>query len=120
MFHLKIIVLAVLMLFCAGSAQAQRVTDAYACGFAKVKLTSGQSTFVRVRAGPGRKFPQIDKLRSGQIVYICNGGGGWSNIFYSDPDGPCGSPSESGLNVHKAQTCRSGWMEEKYVDVISG
>lgn len=113
-------VLAVLVLLCAGSGMAQNTSNFYTCNSAKVELTSGQGNSVAVRVGPGHRFREIDKLGSGHRVYICDEQGDWFEIFYSGSDAPCGSSSDSGLDVRKAKGCRSGWVEKKWINVISG
>ncbi len=118
--YLKVMVFVILMLFDAGLGTAQNLSSSYTCNFAKIKSSSEQRTFVAVRTGAGRSFREIDRLRSGQGVYICDEHGDWFKIFYSAPDGPCGSASKNGLDVRKAKECRSGWVEKRWIDVISG
>ncbi len=92
----------------------------YVCNFAKVKDHRDQRKYLLVRSGAGAQFRVIDQLRSGQEVYICDESGDWYQIFYSKPDGPCGSTSSNGLDVKIAGTCQSGWVKREWINVISG
>jgi uncharacterized protein YraI len=116
---LRLMMIFLLMLFAQSVGFAQNPSS-FSCNFAKVRVTSDMKAAVSVRTGAGMKFRQIAKLRAGQGVYICDESGGWFKVFYSKPGGPCGSTSESGLDVEKAKGCRSGWVEKRSIDVISG
>ena len=120
MMYLKVLVIALALLLHTGLATAQSASSSYTCNFAKVKISSGGPAHVSVRTGAGPKFQQIDTLDSGREVYICDESGDWFKIFYSGPDGPCGATSENGLDVQKTKGCKSGWVEKRWVDVISG
>jgi uncharacterized protein YraI len=120
MMYLKVVVLALALLLYTGPGTAQTASPSYTCNFAKVTLSSGGPAHVSVRTGAGSKFRQIDKLDRGREVYICDESGDWFKIFYSGPDGPCGGNSEDGLDVGKTKGCRSGWIEKRWIDVISG
>ena len=89
------------------------------CNFAKVNdyLDRG---YVTVRSGPGIEFRKIARLPSGRVVYTCDESRDWIEIFYSDPNGPCSPSFTNGLDMRKAVSCQSGWVEKKWIDVISG
>jgi len=53
-------------------------------------------------------------------MYICDEQGEWFKIFYAGKDGLCSQMSSNGLDVQKTKGCRSGWIEKKLIDVISG
>jgi hypothetical protein len=95
-------------------------STSYVCNFAKVKDHLEQRSYVLVLSGPGARFRKIDRLRSGREVYICDERGDWFKIFYSKPEGPCGPKFSNGLDVQRASDCQSGWVERKWVNVISG
>lgn len=103
-------------------AQSPRGTSStsYTCNFAKVRNYVEKGDYVTVRSGPGVKFKKIGQLHSGRGVYICDEEGDWFRVFYSSPNGPCGSTSSSGLDVQKTKACQSGWVKKKWIDVISG
>ncbi|MEP6622493.1 MAG: SH3 domain-containing protein, partial [bacterium] len=85
-----------------------------------VKDHSEEEDRLTVRSGAGSQFRKIDRLHSGRKVYICDERGGWFKIFYSNPQGPCGPTFSNGLGVHKTAGCKSGWVEQKWIEVISG
>lgn len=122
--YLRIAMLGLLIALWPTSTPAQNPSGnssaSYTCNFAKVKAHLEQGEYVAIRSGPGIQFKKIGRLPSGRGVYICDEEGGWFKIFYSAPDGPCGPTSSKGLDVQKTKGCHSGWVEEKWIDVISG
>jgi len=122
--YLQLLVLAMLIGVQQENAPAQSPSGAsgasYVCNFAKVKDHLEQGNYVTVRSGAGAQFRKIDRLHSGREVYICDERGDWFKIFYSDPNGPCGPTSSNGLDVQQTRGCKSGWVERKWIDVISG
>ncbi len=101
------------------TAQSANATpsDSYVCNFAKVHVHLAQNGFAIVRSGAGIRFRKVDRLRPGMGVYICDERGDWLKVFYS---GPCGPTAQGGLSVRKTRGCRSGWVEKRWIDVISG
>jgi hypothetical protein len=122
--HLRSVAVALLVMLHQKVALAQRpssdISGSYVCNFAKVKARPGSEDSVIVRSGAGKEFRKIDRLHSGSAVYICDEGGDWFKISYSSPNGPCDSTRIKGLDVQKAKGCRSGWVEKRLIDVISG
>jgi hypothetical protein len=122
--YLRLVVLALLMVLWPGNVPAQspsgRSSASYVCNLAKVKDHIEQGDYAAVRSGPGAQFRKTDRLRSGREVYICDERGDWFKVFYSGPNGPCGPTSSSGMDAKKTKGCRSGWIEKKWIDVISG
>ena len=89
------------------------------CNYAKVHGLKDAS-YLTVRSGPDKHFRKLDQLGDGAEVYICDENREWYKIFYSDSDGPCGTPSPNGLDSRKAAACKSGWAHRNWIDVISG
>ena len=122
--YLRLMALAILMALTLGNLPAQSPSGTssapYVCNYAKVKDHLQQGSYVTIRSGAGAQFKKIDRLHAGREVYICDERGDWFKIFYSDSNGPCGSTSSNGLDVQKAKGCQSGWVEKKWIDVISG
>jgi Bacterial SH3 domain len=120
---LNLIVLAVLFAMHQGGApvynsSVRPVADL--CNFAKVKNLK-QGHYLSVRSGPGVKYRKVDRLKPGAEVYICDERGGWLQIFYSSTsEGPCGKTHGDGLDPRKTTGCQSGWVNQKWIDVISG
>jgi hypothetical protein len=91
----------------------------YLCNFARVyHLETG--SYLSVRSGPSTRFSRIDRLTAGTAVYTCDEQGEWVKIFYGGPNTPCGSESGNGLDARRVATCKSGWLNRKWIDVISG
>ena len=91
----------------------------YFCNYAKVyRLEVG--SHLSVRSGPGERFSRIDRLEAGRSVYICDEHREWYKAFYGGLDSPCGSESTGGKDVRKVAACKSGWVNRKWIDVLSG
>ena len=92
----------------------------YTCNLAKVyKIQDGEH--LSVRSEPSKKSPRIDQLDPGRFVYICDETAGWYKVFYGSAASGCGPESPTtGLDVRKTRACKSGWVSDKWVDVISG
>ena len=89
------------------------------CNYAKVyHLNVG--SYLSVRSGPGESYPRIDRLEAGRSVYICDEHEEWYRIFYGGLDSPCGAESTGGLDVRNLGSCKSGWVNRKWINVISG
>ncbi len=56
----------------------------------------------------------------GGPVYVCDEQSDWLKIFYSDPEGPCGKESPGGLDVRRVTTCKSGWVKQEWIEILSG
>jgi len=89
------------------------------CNLATVyHLTAGG--FLTVRSGPSIKSSKIDQLPEGHVVYICDEQEQWFKIFYSGPKGTCGTASPNGMDARDVRACSSGWVDRKWVNVLSG
>jgi uncharacterized protein YgiM (DUF1202 family) len=89
------------------------------CNYAKVYHVKTGS-YLSVRSGPGVRFARVDRLQAGRTVYICDEHGEWYKVCYGGPDTPCGLESTGGLDVSKTVGCKSGWVDRKWIDVLSG
>ena len=45
--------------------------------------------FLAVKAGPGLRYPRIDKLYNGEQVYLCGYAGDWVGIVYTKTRQDC-------------------------------
>jgi hypothetical protein len=122
--YLRLAVLALPMVLLPVSVPAQspsgNASASYVCNLAQVKDHIGQGDYATVRSCPGAQFRKTDRLLSRRDVYICDEDGKWFKVFYSGPSRPCGQTFSNGLDVQKTKGCRSGWIEKKWIDVISG
>jgi hypothetical protein len=120
----QLAVLGLLMVLWRQSVPAQSPSGnssaSYVCNLARVKDHIGLGDYAAVRSGPGAQFRKTDRLLSGREVYVCDEHGEWLKVFYSGPNRPCGPTFSNGLDVQKTKGCRSGWIEKKWIDVISG
>ena len=91
----------------------------YLCNFAKVnKLASPYQ--LAIRSGPDPNAPRIDSLEVGAPIYICDYRQTWLKIYYGKKGEPCGRIEPNGIESRQVATCRSGWVRQDRVDVISG
>ncbi len=87
------------------------------CNFAQVRrIASGKRLIVRT--GPGVRHAPIDSLSSGRMIYICNEWGPWLGVVYSDSGALC---ARAGLwHPLSEASCRSGWVHQRWIEVLSG
>jgi hypothetical protein len=89
------------------------------CNYAKVyNLNSGE--FLLVREESNHNSQIIDKLYNGILVYICDEYGDFYNVFYGRKDGKCRDINKYGIIFNETGSCKSGWVEKKWIDVLSG
>lgn len=78
--------------------------------------------FLSVRSGPGGKYTEISRLASGTDIFICNERSPWLGVIYP-PDittVDCGTDAYVGEAKPYTGPCRSGWIHQKFVEVIAG
>ena len=106
----------------------QDPTDHSLCNLARADYLGLHDTEA-IRSQPSKKSPEIGQMRRGEIVYICNDtgrNGGWFQIFYKDKTHICGPVIKDGpvwkqgLPFENARTCASGWVPQKFINVLSG
>ena len=95
------------------------IRPTYGCNLSVVRwLRPGHRLLVR--RGPTIGHRVIARLDEGSRVYICNEGGGWYGIAFSSPSKPCGHQTFRSLDVRAAARCRSGWVRDKWIDILTG
>ena len=90
----------------------------YLCNYAKVYHLE-RGSHLSVRSGAGLRFAKVGSLSEGTFVYICDEHGDWFEVFYGS-DTPCGSEIADGIRRNKTSGCKSGWVNRKWIDVLSG
>ena len=73
-----------------------------------------------VRAKPKGDSPVVTRLQEGHIVYVCDQDGQWLNVYFGGVEGPCFRTYEDGLRFREARKCRSGWVRQEWVNILSG
>jgi len=74
--------------------------------------------FVAIRNGAGSKYRMKDKIRKNGIrVTICDSHGKWIGIVYGED---CGTSSPIAKKQPYKGQCKSGWVYEKFVELIAG
>jgi SH3-like domain-containing protein len=113
--------LAITMFGTQQSAQVPAPVTTYRgldlCNYAEVKPLQSAMHLI-VRSGPGKQFQKIDQLEGGAVVYTCDEHADWLKIYYAT--GPCSEVVPQGLDAKKAQMCKSGWVNRKWIEIISG
>ncbi len=86
------------------------------------RLDPKGDNFLSVRSGPHSKRQELDRLREGTSVIICEKRGRWLGIVYPAP----GTTTDCGLSSPRTKRspytgpCRSGWVFDRFVDVVAG
>ena len=83
-------------------------------------LNAAGDNFLAVRSGPGSKFAMIDKINTGDPVYICDQHGRWTGIVYTSGDQDCGVSSPVARRQPYSGPCKSGWVHQKYIRLLAG
>ncbi len=83
-------------------------------------LNASGDNFLAVRSGPGSKFAMIDKIHTGDPVYICDQHGRWIGIVYTSGDRDCGVSSPVARRQPYSGGCQSGWVHQKYIKLVAG
>jgi hypothetical protein len=79
--------------------------------------------YLSVRAAPGVRAREMDRLRSGQEVVICDdaGNGQWWGVVYTrNPHQDCRITRSVGQRRPYPGPCRSGWVSRRYIVSVAG
>ena len=104
------------------SDRARRITEILAstrCNLATAYRLAQQER-LKVRVRPSENSPVVARLEEGRIVYVCDESGDWLNIYFGGTEGPCFRTYEGGLKYPEAHKCKSGWVRQKWVNILSG
>ena len=91
----------------------------YLCNYAKVYRLAPRHR-LSVRSRPGKHYRKVDTLAVGAPIYICNSRGPWLKVYFGKGAEPCGGIESDGMDSRKVGACRTGWVDQDWVDVISG
>jgi len=97
--------------------------DFDACGSTGrvVGLNSAGDNFLAVRQGPAGSHEMIDKLHTGNDVYMCDAQGDWVGIVYSTMGNQdCGVSSPIARKQAYSGRCKSGWVHRRFITLIAG
>jgi hypothetical protein len=73
-----------------------------------------------VRTGPGRAYPERDRLPPGRTVLLCDSRPGWRGIIYGVADeDACALPADLKQPRPYQGDCRAGWVAQQYMEVIA-
>jgi len=84
------------------------------------RLNPDGDNFLAVRSGPSSKQRMIDKLHTGDLVYMCDSQGQWVGIVYSTGNQECGVSSPVPVKQPYDGVCASGWVHERYIRLVAG
>ncbi len=85
------------------------------------RLAPKGDNFLSVRGGPDSKRQELDRLRAGTHVMICDKRGRWLGIVYTTQ----GTTTDCGVSSPRTERspytgpCRSGWVFDRFVDVVA-
>jgi hypothetical protein len=107
--------------FDSGSRErgSKEILDSVRCNVATA-YRLGPREALKVRAAPTTGTTVIAYLREGQIVYVCDQDDHWLKVFFGGTEGPCFRTYENGLAFKEAKKCRSGWVPEAWINILSG
>ena len=92
--------------------------DLDTCALGRVKgLNPRGDNFLAVRAGPGTRHKMIDKLHTGDEVWMFDRKGDWIGIAYGASDISC-SPIKADRRYRGPG--KTGWVHKAFIEVIAG
>jgi hypothetical protein len=92
--------------------------DLDTCGLGEVTgLNPAGDNFLAVRTGPGSKYKMIDKLHTGDRVWMFDYKGEWIGVVYGSDSIEC-SPIRKDRPY--AGPGRKGWVHKKFVRLLAG
>jgi hypothetical protein len=85
------------------------------------KIGGAKSGLISVRAGPGANFAEVDRLRNGVWVSLCDFDKGWHGVVYATAENvDCGVGSPIPKRAPYRGACKSGWIRGKWITDIVG
>lgn len=81
-------------------------------------VASRRDNYLSVRAGPGVRERELDRLRNGTLVLICDdAGNGWLGVVYNrSGNQDCLIGQTDTQRRPYRGPCRSGWVSRRYID----
>lgn len=99
--------------------------DLDACaGYGVIKGLNPQGdNFLSVRSAPDGSARELDRLSQGAGVAMCDFKEGWVGVVYApsqNADADCGTGSPVAKEQDYEGPCRSGWVSERFVELMAG
>ncbi len=93
-----------------------------ACGsFGGIKgLKPRGDNFLSVRSGPGTSYKELYRLTSSETFAMCDFRNGWYGIVLNSGRDDCGTNSLLPTKRAYKGPCRSGWVHERFVNLLAG
>jgi hypothetical protein len=96
------------------------------CNVAAISAKRGARVFVR--SAPRQSAPIVGVVKSGMRVFTCNEAmywkdnrhRAWLGIAYRSGGLPCSGAVADGLDIRLSTRCKTGWVDDRWVTVISG
>jgi len=88
-----------------------------------VGVSGRRDNYLSVRAGPGVRERELDRLRSGALVMVCDetANGAWLGVVYNRTGNQdCFIAQTSTQRRPYRGPCRYGWVSSRYIDVGAG
>lgn len=91
------------------------------CNVAEVR----RAQRVKVRSGPGQQYAQTDVLAAGTTILTCNEARDrkdhyWVGVVYRARGKPCDGARPDGLDIWRSSRCQSGWVDSRWIEILSG
>jgi hypothetical protein len=76
--------------------------------------------FLSVRSGPAANYRELDRLKNGNRVHLCDQKGDWIGVVYGAAVDKCGVGTPWPKKKAYAGPCKHGWVHTRYVKPIAG
>jgi hypothetical protein len=91
--------------------------EAHTCNVAEVRGL-GSNSRLFIRSGPGRNYSRLGSLPEHARVYVCNVSRRWLGIVFSRTVASCAYTGRWARSLPEG--CRSGWVDPRWVEILSG
>ena len=96
------------------------------CNVATISAKPGARIFVR--AAPRQSAAIVGMVKSDMRVFTCNAAmywkdnrhRAWVGLAYRSGGLPCNGAVADGLDIRLSRRCKTGWVNDRWVTVISG
>ena len=130
---IKLAALSAIALAISVSAFAQAVTldvpvmmggnpEIDACqGYGEIADLMPPDDFLSVRSGPASRYREIDRLKNGVKVFVCDDKTPWVGIVYPATENRnCKVGAALAKRRAYAGPCKRGWIHRKYLKMLAG
>jgi hypothetical protein len=86
----------------------------YTCNYAVIRP---RADLARIYKSYDSYSAIVGRLKAGQPIYVCDEAPGWDNVSFA---GSCSETYINGLPKQTTRECKSGWIRDEDIEIVSG